>query len=180
VLLLLDHGVDVNAKDKAGITPLVSACEGRHVEVMRLLLERGAEADMWCGWQGHVLNAASSRGQFEAVRLLLQHKVDVNGTRNSKNWSALHYASLFGHLEVARLLLDHRAEVNSLSNDGSTPLWLALSNDHLEVVQLLLEHGADVHMRTSDSQSAFQYAKSLAKSHTKAAQVILEQGAEKE
>lgn len=45
VALLLDHGADLNSKDKKGRTALMHAVAGRHLEKTRVLLERGAEVN---------------------------------------------------------------------------------------------------------------------------------------
>lgn len=44
---LLDDGVDVNARDEKGNTPLMIAAEGNHLLLVELLLERGANAHHW-------------------------------------------------------------------------------------------------------------------------------------
>jgi ankyrin repeat protein len=39
---LIDEGVDINATDSDGYTPLLCACEKGHAEVAMALLEKGA------------------------------------------------------------------------------------------------------------------------------------------
>jgi ankyrin repeat protein len=175
VCLLLDHGADVNITNERGRTPLPAAYAGRHLDVMRLLLERGAAPDVECSSLGLIIHIASCNGQAEAIRLLLQHKADVNATSNA-NWTPLHWA--YDDANVAQILLDHGANINAISSMGETPLFYASRKGCLEVVRLLLACGADVHIRTKDGLTAFQVATS--KNHTHVAQLLLEHGAEKE
>jgi ankyrin repeat protein len=44
--LLLDAGADVNGRGDGGFTALHSAAQNGHVELVRLLLERGADPDL--------------------------------------------------------------------------------------------------------------------------------------
>jgi hypothetical protein len=70
---LLDKGVDVNAANHYGGTALAFACDKGHTEVVRLLLERGANANAKdtfynltpIGW-------AAQKGHRDIVRLLLE------------------------------------------------------------------------------------------------------------
>jgi ankyrin repeat protein len=43
---LISHGANVNATDGDTLTPLMQAAHGDHVEVVRVLLEHGASANM--------------------------------------------------------------------------------------------------------------------------------------
>jgi ankyrin repeat protein len=84
----LDSGVDVNAVYQNGANALVSAVRLGHVEVVRLLLERGAlasttsSAKAW-GTQFHAdaLALAAEKGNLEIVRLLLGAGADVRKSR---------------------------------------------------------------------------------------------------
>ena len=69
--LLLDHGVDVNAADHRGYTPLLLAAQydGDSTELVRLLLARGA--DLRTAAEGETaLSLASKRGETEVTKLL--------------------------------------------------------------------------------------------------------------
>src|SRR5215467_14021541 len=50
----LDHGVDVNAKTRYGATALSYACDKGHLEVVKLLIERGADPNVRDTFYGEV------------------------------------------------------------------------------------------------------------------------------
>ncbi len=67
VELLLREGADPEALDPTGLTALAKACGGCHVDIVELLLARGAKVNR------DVLMAASIHGRPEILQLLEQH-----------------------------------------------------------------------------------------------------------
>ena len=179
VRILLDRGLDMDATDGfLDKTPLSLANDHGYLEVMRLLLDYGANADVQYDCWGLLSHYASYRGETEVIRLLMQHKSDVNAISPRVNWTPLHFASSFGHAKVADVLLGHGAYINAMDVDNETPLYRASKNGHLEVVRLLLKCGANVHIPRKDGQTPFLVATS--KGFTEIAQLLLKQGAEAE
>jgi ankyrin repeat protein len=154
-------------------TPLCSAYDGGHLDIMRLLLERGAEVDVSYDAAGLLSHEASFRGRTDLVRLLSQHKAYVNA-RNIGNETPLHRVA---RAVVPWLLPEHGAFVNAQSGSHKTPIYQASELGHRDIVQLLLEHGANVHIRGEKGQTPFQVATS--NGHVEVAQLLLEHGAEK-
>lgn len=70
---LLDAGADVNAANKYGGTALAFACDRERAEVVKLLLERGANPNTKDTFYGNTpLGWAAGRGNAEIVRALLE------------------------------------------------------------------------------------------------------------
>ena len=77
VRLLLARGADPTLADGEGCTPLMEACIGGHIGVVRSLLTDGRSpinADDRCGWTA--LFYAAGYGHAEVVRLLLRAGAD--------------------------------------------------------------------------------------------------------
>ena len=122
--LLLDRGAAVNGFNAAGWTPAEAAACGNHLDVLELLLERGASLDL------------IPRPEFGYVHC---------GTPFA-------LACIFGSVEAARLLLERGSDIEGRDSRGATPLINALLNGQPGSVRLLLSRGADferrVHMDT--------------------------------
>jgi hypothetical protein len=72
VKAFLDKGIDVNTKTRYGATALSYACDKGHTEVVRLLLERGANPDVKDTFYGATpMGWAAPKGYTEIVKLLL-------------------------------------------------------------------------------------------------------------
>ncbi|KAH9055814.1 hypothetical protein EDB83DRAFT_2552607 [Lactarius deliciosus] len=139
-------------------TPLYAAFVNRDVEIVWLLLENGADLNVWGSGDNTPLHLASDRGFPDVVRWLLDRGLDLEAKETTES-TALHLAACAGHLEVAEILLEHNAEVEARDNRGRVPLHDAARNGHLELVRLLLKHGGDVNVRRNDGETPLDEAK---------------------
>jgi ankyrin repeat protein len=161
--LLLDAGADPNAQivestetrtvftnqwlDEEGATAFLRASQSGDVELMRLLLERGADphvntklgvtplaAAAGIGWVEGVTSERSPEQTVEAVRMLLTLGIDPNYQADTGR-TALHGAAHKGATEVVRLLVAAGARMDirdfgNTDNRGSAELaahtWLPI------------------------------------------------------
>jgi ankyrin repeat protein len=87
---------------------------------------------------------AAEKGHDAVVRLLLEHKADINAKTNNNRWTALYVAAKNGHERVVQLLLDYKADAEAKNSHGETALHRAAMNGYEAVVQLLLDHKVDI------------------------------------
>jgi ankyrin repeat protein len=143
IKIIIDSGlVDVKAKDDMGWTPLLLASRWNHIEIAKLLLDRGADVKAKDNWGDTPLHRASRYNRIEIVGLLLEKGADM-GAKNRWGQTPLHLASENNNIEIAKLLLDAGADVEAKDNDGWTPLHWASARNYIEIAKLLLERGAD-------------------------------------
>lgn len=118
------------------------------LEVLDLLLERGADVNACNKWRETPLLIAANNGHVEAVKRLLLSGADPS-LCSEAGWSALTFAAHKGYEEICGLLLAAQAPVNCrVTEDLSTPLHKACAGSkpgHVSAVQQLLEGNADVH-----------------------------------
>ena len=124
-----------------------------NLEVIRLLLDKGADINIQGGKYGSALQAVSWGGNVEAIRLLLDKGADIN-IQVGKYGSALQAASYRGNVEIVRLLLDKGADVYAQGGRFGTALQAALASglthdlkpkeptDIFPIAELLLDCGA--------------------------------------
>ena len=89
IQLLIEHGVDLHARDGNHSTPLHLASSWRNAEVVQLLIHEEADIHARDGSHSTPLHLASSRGNAETMRLLIDHGADVNA-RDGSSKSPLH------------------------------------------------------------------------------------------
>ena len=118
------------------------ASQEDHLEIVRLLIDAGADLDKADDFGRTQLLVASENGYLEVVELLIKagaklDMVDVYGV------TPLYSACQYGHFEVVELLIKAGADTDKATNDRVTPLYIACQYGHLDVVRLLVVSGAD-------------------------------------
>jgi ankyrin repeat protein len=154
VKLLLDRNVDVNARitfnteirngqratwfEEDGATAFIRAALCGDIEVMRMLLAKGADPTIKTTDGTTALMAASGVGFTEGF---------------------IQYRSKEDSIEAVKLLLELGADVNAQNEGGLTALHGAAHRAALEEIKLLVDHGADL---TVESKPAAKFGNTAA------------------
>ena len=174
--LIVTHAEDVNAKCGEHGSSLHAASYRGHLEVARLLLENGANANLEDDERRTPLVAAyRCNDNLEPMRLLLEHGA-VADVRYDSVGLISHDASCVGDVAAMELLLQHNADVNARGYGNWTPLFWASGRGHVKVAQLLLERGADINAQSTSEGTSLSRAS--VKGHLDVVRVLLEHGAD--
>jgi uncharacterized protein len=123
---LLDSGLDPNARDAAGYTPLIFAVRAGNAPLIRLLTKRGADPNLpdaaVNSWTP--LLHAVHKEQPESVTALLDAGANANGT-DASGTTPLMMAAGYGYTEIVKILLAHGANPRLAMRDGVTAIDLA-------------------------------------------------------
>src|SRR5207247_7325284 len=89
---------DLNAREsKGGQSALMWAVAGRHTEIVKLLLDHGADVRARSKGDFTALLFAAQQGDAGCGRLLLESGADINETRKSDRMTPLIVAAASGH-----------------------------------------------------------------------------------
>ena len=105
--------------DATSSTPLILAADNAHVDVVRVLLEGGVNAERDNTFQWTALHYAAYYGHLDVCRLLLDWGVNL-GPLNTWKDTPLHLAAWRGHLSVVKLLVERGADVRLKNDQGQT------------------------------------------------------------
>jgi ankyrin repeat protein len=171
---LLANGENVDVKDSYGQTSLSWAVENDHSEVVKPLIDHGAEVDFrYTPYGPHaklgIFPPTIDHFQYDAYRSTGSY--EGNGWRGCTYWtkrSPLSRAAEMGREKVVKVLLENGANPNFKDTSGVTPLSRAVQVNCQAIVNLLLAHGAivdlkDVNGRTPLSKAAEHGHESIAK-----------------
>jgi len=147
--------VQGHPQDNTGLTPSRQAHQRSRLQVVKGLLEAGADVNAKGKYNDTALIRAAEAGHLEILRILLEKGADDNA-RGEKIQTALMSAAAAGHLEVVKSLLDAGARVNTL--DDSKTLTSPAFRPHPEVVQGLLDWGIDFEIQGHRRNTALKLA----------------------
>ena len=153
--LLLDKGVNLEARKEPHGTALSFALVRKFSSIARLLLNAGADVEARNDSHQTLLVAAICRNDYEAAELLL----DAGALTTDLDWrgfSALHYAASDERLTM--LLISRRVDVGRRSRAGETALHRSAALGCEEVVFLLLSNGADINATSQEGNTPLKQA----------------------
>ena len=117
--MLIEHNPDIHAQTDHGASPLHVAAASSHIDIMQVLLDRGA-----------IPNARDDTNSTP-----LHYSSWYNNAEFSESFNG-------GTVEGVRLLLKHGAIIDAEDDGGKTPLQMALEHDRDDIATCLKDHGA--------------------------------------
>ncbi len=152
---------------------LISAAYHGETEVVKILIENGADINERNSRGMTALMGAAINGHTESIIYLLENgsKIDMSGTLGT----ALMIAIRQGKTDTANLLIARGADSNVASVDGGTALMLAAVHGHADIVAKLIKNGANVNTADKHGETALWYASG--EGHTDVLRQLLDNGA---
>ena len=136
----LDLGANIEVKDYRGLTSLQIACARGHLDVVRLLLDRGANIEAAGGNTGQTsLIMASEDGILDVVKELLDRGANIEAAENRHGLNSLMMASWRGKLNVVKELVDRGANIFAKNAGGVTARQAAERMGFSEIAEFLRE-----------------------------------------
>ena len=140
--------------DDFHFTALQMATKNSNAEIVRMLLQAGADVDE----RGHSgdtpLQIGAAEGEAKILSVLLEHGANINAPASEYKYgrTALQAAASTGNREIVQQMLKAGAEVNAIASPryGCTTLQAAVESGNGELVMMLISIGADVNAPASE------------------------------
>lgn len=169
---LVESGANINCINSDRETPLIKASQRCHLDVIRYLLDSGADPKVASSIGNtallQLLSSPESVGKDESLinevaSEMIRRGADVNGM-NYSDMSAVFFTVMAGRMKLLKTLVDNDADLNIESEDGMTPLMhlveMSPSSDAwLGRLGEFMDLGADMHYKNCDNKSAYEIAR---------------------
>eukprot|EP01117_Protostelium_nocturnum_P013856 TRINITY_DN5213_c0_g3_i1.p1 TRINITY_DN5213_c0_g3~~TRINITY_DN5213_c0_g3_i1.p1 ORF type:complete len:509 (+),score=62.13 TRINITY_DN5213_c0_g3_i1:29-1528(+) len=177
-LLLINAGADVNFIEECEnlnmcVHALFSACEEGYLDMVRMLLQNGADPNSPVAGGETSLYRSVQESFLDITRELLNHGADPNLCIKMEEHrvSALSCAISNGDLKCTQLLLEFGADPSTCED----LLGDAIDENRPDLVKLLLEYGANPN---NDKPYGFPLIRCVEQSDHESARLLMEYGAD--
>ncbi|UJR14534.1 hypothetical protein I4U23_001530 [Adineta vaga] len=170
VKLLVQAGADLElapsgqlalTMNLCGQTPLFCAAKEGRTEIVKYLLDRGANPRVQNHYGVSALWIPAQKGMLQVVELLLNAGADTHvapfgnlaDELNITGWTPLYAAMKSRKFDVVKLLLKRGADPNAVTKLGSTPFLLASEICDLDIIEACVEANADLDFAPSGSDA---------------------------
>jgi len=155
---------NVNIKNKKGRTALRYALDALNLDLIRLLLHKGADPDETDAdgftLTRHFLSEKDVVHEVRSKRIEIADLLTECGGRG-KDEDALIKAIEAGSIDRVRLLLDRGVDANTRHINGYTALMLAARRGFTNIARALLDTGADCEARDKSGLTAIMHTRPL-------------------
>ena len=173
--ILESEDIDIDAATNIGTTTLIAAASSGHLDMVKLLMSRGADPKK-NNWYGSALHCAAEAGQCESSRFLLDSGMNIDLV-NDFGRTPLHCATDARHVPTIELLLDMGADPNVQDDLGINLIHdAAQTGDERLVRRLLRDERVDITAKTVHGETALHRA--AAGNHAEIVRMLLGAGVE--
>ena len=160
----------INDKTNEGLTALHYAANKGNIQLLKLLIDNGANVDAVTNLGKNLMHMAAEGNQPSMLIYLIteQHlsaqSVDENGS------TPLHWACYLGSEEAVNFLLNLNVDINEQDKEKLTPLHLATNEGRENIVLKLLQKNANKNLANNKGELPIDLARK--KNHKRIVQLL--------
>ncbi|MGV3755592.1 MAG: ankyrin repeat domain-containing protein [Verrucomicrobiota bacterium] len=147
------------AAESAGLPPLHLALLGQDQEMIRVLLDLGADVQAVSASRMTALHMATMRDHGAEILSLLLAKGAASDATNLHSMTPLYFSVLNGNERSARMLLEAGANPHIVNREGGSLLHLAVLRPNPRIIPLLLRQGVNAAQTNLNGQTALDVAR---------------------
>ncbi len=179
ILLEIQGPYNIEVKDN-GYTALMFAAMHGHVDVVRALLDKGADIE---AKDDHIkctaLICAATNGHNPVVELLLDKGADIEAKDDKNQSTSLIWAAHEGRYQVVPTLIDRGADTKAKDIYGFTALMRSVDKGNIAIVRKILKKDkSNINDKYNNSLSAFMIAVMSRNINLKIITLLLDSGAD--
>uniref|UniRef100_A0A669C7P4 non-specific serine/threonine protein kinase n=1 Tax=Oreochromis niloticus TaxID=8128 RepID=A0A669C7P4_ORENI len=171
------NSYDVNQPNKHGTPPLLIAAGCGNIQIIEVLMRKGAEIRAHDKSGANAIYYAARHGHVETLRFLHEKKCPLD-VQDKSGETALHVAARYGNVDVVSYLCSIRANPDLTDREQETPLHCAAWHGYSPVARALCQAGCHVDAKNREGESPLLTAS--ARGFVDIVECLVEHGAELE
>jgi len=155
--LLDQHQEWLNAKDSNNLPPLSQAAIDGQIEVVFLLIDKGADLETGDNEGSTPLHNACASGRSEIVKYLVANGAQIN-SRDNFGMTALLFATSRGHIDIVDYLLQNGADSSAKTDNNRGVMLIAVLSGQVEMANYFIEKGFSIDEKDEDGNGLLHMA----------------------
>ncbi|CAF0887601.1 unnamed protein product [Adineta ricciae] len=178
--------LSVNQIDRYSRTALHAAAELGHVEIVNVLLRRGASLAMKDDDEYTPLMLACKKNRLDVLKLLIEYisehyqtardRLSFFEERDDASNTALHISAAEGHSSIIKLLLEQGCDLRAKNIISSLPIHCAAERGRYNSVRTLIEQHSQIDPNDKNGQTPLHLA--ARNGHSDVVKLLLKNGAQ--
>lgn len=148
---LQEPKIKIDLKDHDGVSPLMHATVGGHIDVVKFLIDKGARVAAKDDVGETPLMKACKEGNIALLRMILDAQIALRKTKTSTSFNDPKSNDQVSATENKRIL-------DAKDDEGITALMKAAERGSQEACRLLIGEGASVDARDDETWNALMWA----------------------
>ncbi|KAK3539034.1 hypothetical protein QTP86_023626 [Hemibagrus guttatus] len=166
---------DINQPNKHGTPPLLIAAGCGNIQIIDVLMRKGAEIQVLDKSGANAIYYAARHGHVETLKFLHEKKCPLD-IQDKSGETALHVAARYGNVDVVQYLCSIHANPDLTDREQETPLHCAAWHGYSAVARALCQAGCNVNARNREGESPLLTAS--ARGFRDIVECLLEHGAD--
>ena len=165
--MFIEAGFDPSNRSSKGVNALMLAARAGNVDIVKLLIGHGVDPSVSDAQGCNVAHYASNGGHVKVIYALRHCKLDWGAKGDMSIYgqmirgvTALHFAPKHKDSTLLEYLIDEKliSDIDCVTEEGETPLFIAVWSAVPRNVALLLSKKANAHVLTQSGESPLHLA----------------------
>ena len=153
---ILSKNVNIDKQNKLGQTSLIIASHNGNLEVVKMLVNKGADINIKDNLDNSALMHSLLQNYPSISMFLLDNNANIDS--NNDNVSPLNVAADIGNYEITKKVIEMGADIQNRTISGETPIFNALYSKDRETIDYLLSKDVKIIDRNKEGTTTLMLA----------------------
>jgi ankyrin repeat protein len=165
-ILKLNKDIDVNIRDNQNEYLLNYAIIYNNLDIIKLLIERGAKIDILDNEEHSILYGCIKYGYYDLIKYFIEKNntiigINILDIKDKLHKIPLHYAIQKKNKDTIKLLLENGSNTNIQDHNGYNALHLAIFTRDIEICKIIIKYIGNINAKCNTGETALHLSTNL-------------------